>query len=94
MRPSSAGCTARVFTCSATGAMMNIVRNSVRPIRIWFDGISCVPSACRRKWKTITMRVKHVMITSAAGTNDSSVRTTTSCSGAEMPPMPSMFTFS
>jgi len=30
---------------SATGAMTNAVRNSVRPIRIWFDGISCVPSA-------------------------------------------------
>ena len=38
---------------SPTGAMMNTVRNSVRPIRIWFDGISCVPIACRRKWKTI-----------------------------------------
>jgi hypothetical protein len=33
----------------AVGAMMNAVRKSVRPMSIWFDGISCVPMAWRRK---------------------------------------------
>ena len=47
--PASAGCTAALFTCSPTGAMMNIVRKSASPMSTWFGGISCVPSACRRK---------------------------------------------
>ena len=47
--PAIAGSIASARTFSATGAMMNIVKKSDRPIRIWFDGISCVPSACRRK---------------------------------------------
>ncbi len=78
---------------SPTGAMMNIVRNSVRPIRIWFDGISCVPSACRRKWKTMAMRVNDVIVTSIAGRNESSVSSRTICSGAETVPTPSIWRF-
>ena len=65
--------------------MMNTVKKRASPITIWFDGSSCVPSACRRKWKTITTRVKQVIVTSAAGTNVSSVRRTTIWSGAETP---------
>ena len=62
---------------SATGAMMNAVRNSVRPTSIWFDGMSCVPSACLKKWKTMAILVKEVMITSAAGTKLMRVSRTT-----------------
>ncbi len=72
----------------AVGAMMKAVRNSVRPITIWFDGISCVPIACRRKWNTIAIRVNDVIMISAAGTNVSSVSRTTICSGAETVPTP------
>ena len=63
---------------SATGAMMNIVRNSASPTRIWFDGISCVPSACLKKWKTMTIRVNEVIVTRMAGRKLSSVSSRTS----------------
>ena len=43
--PAMAGSTASAEICVATGAMMNMVRKSASPMRIWFDGISCVPSA-------------------------------------------------
>ena len=89
--PAIAGWIASSLTWLAVGAMMNAVRNSVRPITIWFDGISCVPIACRRKWKTMAMRVNDVIITSAAGTNVSSVSRTTICSGADTAPTPSIF---
>ena len=72
--------------------MMNIVRNSARPIRIWFDGISCVPSACLRKWKTMAIRVNEVIVTRIAGRNDISVSRRTICSGAETVPTPWMLT--
>ena len=91
--PAIAGWIACSLMRSATGAITNIVRNRVRPMRTWFGGISCVPSACRRKWNTITMRVNDVMITSTAGRNDSSVRTMTICSGADTLPMPSTASF-
>ena len=68
--------------------MMNMVRNSASPMRIWFDGISCVPSACRRKWKTMAMRVNDVIVTRIAGRNEISVSSRTICSGADSDPMP------
>ncbi|MNL87760.1 hypothetical protein D3C87_2170950 [compost metagenome] len=39
------GCKASWFTRSNTGAMMNRVRNSAMPVRIWFDGVCCRPRA-------------------------------------------------
>ncbi|MNR51323.1 hypothetical protein D3C85_1709800 [compost metagenome] len=39
------GCTASWFTRSNTGAMMNRVKNSAMPLRIWFDGVCCRPRA-------------------------------------------------
>src|SRR3984885_9790482 len=68
--------------------MMNTVRKSVRPVSIWFDGISWVPSACLKKWKTMAILVKDVIMTSAAGTNVRSVRRRTIWSGAETAPRP------
>jgi hypothetical protein len=75
--PAIAGSTASLLICSPTGAMMNIVRNNASPMRIWFDGISCVPSACRRKWNTMAMRVKQVIVTRMAGRNEISVSSRT-----------------
>ena len=66
--------------------MMNIVKNSANPIRIWFEGISCVPNACRKKWKTMTIRVKAVIVTSTAGINDRNVSRIRICSGADTVP--------
>ncbi len=86
--PAMAGCTARAWMRSPTGAMMKKVRNSVSPTSIWFEGMSCVPSACLKKWKTMAILVKDVMITRIAGMNDSSVRKMTICSGAETAPTP------
>ncbi len=68
--------------------MMNIVRNIARPMRIWFDGISCVPRACLRKWKMMTIRVNEVIVIRIAGRNESRVRMSTTCSGAETAPIP------
>ena len=90
LQPAIAGCTASALMRSATGAMMNAVRNSVSPTSIWFEGISCVPSACLKKWKTMAILVKDVMMTSAAGTNDSNVNRRTICSGADTVPTPSI----
>ena len=72
--------------------MMNTVRKSVSPVSIWFDGISCVPSACLKKWKTMAILVNEVIMTSAAGTNVSSVIRMTICSGADTVPTPVTFT--
>ena len=76
---------------SPTGAMMNTVRNSASPISIWLDGASCVPSACLKKWKTMTIRVNDVIVIRIAGMKLSSVRSRTTCRGAEQrAPTPSM----
>ena len=40
---------------------------------IWFEGEVGVPKACRNKERTITMRVKPVIINMAAGMNVNAV---------------------
>ena len=57
----------------ATGAMMNSVRKSERPMTIWFDGALCTPKAVRTKPSTITMRVKLVISMTMAGARVSTV---------------------
>ena len=47
--PFITGATASSLMRAPTGAMMKTVRKSDSPISTWFGGISCVPSACRRK---------------------------------------------
>ncbi|MNM87643.1 hypothetical protein D3C81_998320 [compost metagenome] len=56
--------------------MTKKVRNSDRPTSTWFGGEEAVPSALRSRPSTMTMRVKPVIISMAAGRNDSEVSRT------------------
>ncbi len=46
----------------------------------WFGGAVCTPTAWRRSDSTMTMRVKLVIIISAAGRNDSEAIRSSVCS--------------
>jgi len=59
--------------------MTKNVRNSDSPTITWVGGADCVPSACRSSDSTITMRVKLVIISNAAGMNDSDVSRISVC---------------
>ena len=59
--------------------MTKIVRNRANPTTIWFDGVWGVPSACLRKEKTMTNRVKEVVMINNAGANVSRVSRKTIC---------------
>ena len=56
-----------------TGDITNSVRNSASPISTWLGGVWPAPMACRRIDSTITMRVKAVIISSAAGSSVTAV---------------------
>ena len=43
------------------------MRISANPINVWLLGVVCRPSACRRKWKTISSRANGVMHSSSDG---------------------------
>mgnify|MGYP004139981869 FL=1 len=59
--------------------MTKIVRKRANPTTIWFDGVWGVPSACLRKEKTITNRVKEVVMINNAGASVSRVSRNTIC---------------
>ncbi|EXI84493.1 MAG: hypothetical protein AW12_02445 [Candidatus Accumulibacter sp. BA-94] len=59
--------------------MMKKLRNRARPISTWFGGEVCVPSACRSSERTMMMRVKLVIISSAAGMKVSAVSVSSVC---------------
>jgi hypothetical protein len=61
---------------SNTGDMTKNVRNSDRPTSTWLGGDDAVPSALRSRPSTMMMRVKPVIISMAAGRNDSDVSRT------------------
>src|ERR1700693_4095642 len=64
---------------SNTGPMTNSVRNSAMATSTWLGGACCVPSAWRSSDSTITMRVKLVISSSAAGRNDRDVSSSSVC---------------
>src|SRR5690606_8778673 len=70
--------------------MTKNVRNSAMPTITWFGGLAWRPSACRISDRTITMRVKLVIRSSAAGRNDNAEKTSIVCTGTEyvVPPGP------
>ena len=49
----------------------------------WLGGAACVPSACRMRDSTITMRVKPVIISTAAGRKLSAVKNSSVWIGTE-----------
>ena len=53
------------------------------PTITWFGGAACSPSAWRISDRTITMRVKLVISSSAAGRNESAVKMSSVCIGTE-----------
>ncbi|MNT83247.1 hypothetical protein D3C72_2230860 [compost metagenome] len=54
--------------------MTKKVRNSDSPMMTWLGGADWVPSAWRNSDKTITIRVKPVIMSSTAGKKDSAVK--------------------
>ena len=60
-------------------------KQSPGPNSVWLLGAVCVPSAWRRKWKTIMMRTKGVIESSSAGNIVSSVSTRTIVQACEFP---------
>src|SRR5437763_5607926 len=61
------------FIWVSTGLITNRLRKSERPTTTWLGGIDCSPRALRVSDRTMTMRVKLVIIISRAGATDSSV---------------------
>ncbi|MNQ98952.1 hypothetical protein D3C85_1146720 [compost metagenome] len=59
--------------------MMNRVRNSAMPVRIWFDGVCCRPRAWRRIENTMMIRVKLVISMTNAGMKLSAVMISRIC---------------
>src|SRR5690242_10141777 len=60
------------------------VRNSERPVRTWLGGNSWVPSARRTNERTMTIRVKDVIMIRIAGARERTVRTIAIWSVEEM----------
>ena len=56
------------------GAITKQVMNRASPVMTCAGGSCWVPSACRNKAKTTTMRVKQVVMTRIAGVRDNTVR--------------------
>src|SRR3989304_554616 len=56
-----------------TGAIEKNVRKSAIPMSTGLGGVCCIPSACRMKASTITIRVKEVIITRIEGASVSTV---------------------
>jgi hypothetical protein len=68
---------------SKVGPITNRVRNSARPTITWFGGAVWVPSAWRSSDSTMMMRVKLVIISSAAGMKVSAVISSRVWTGSE-----------
>ena len=71
--------------------MTKIVRNSARPMRIWFEGVCTVPRAWRKMARTMTMRVKAVIIMRPAGSRVSAVMSSSTWTLSDqvcVPPLP------
>src|SRR5271170_1307438 len=66
-----------------TGCIRKYVSTMASPIKVWLLGAVCVPSAWRRKWKTISRRVKGVKATSSAGKSVNRLNRTTMFQGTE-----------
>ena len=63
--------------------MTNRVKNSASPTMTWLGGADWVPRAWRSSESTMMMRVKLVIINSAAGKNVSEVMSNSVCTGSE-----------
>src|SRR5579862_7442217 len=66
------------------GVMTMKVRNSERPVSTWLGGSSWVPKARRTNDRTMTIRVKDVIITRSAGARERTVRSRAISSVVEM----------
>ncbi len=64
---------------SMTGAMMKKVRNRASPNSTWLGGVDWVPMAVRNRLSTMMIRVKLVIISSAAGRNANEVSSNRVC---------------
>ena len=60
--------------------MTNKVRNKEIPMIIWLEGVCGVPIAWRRKERTMTNRVKEVVMINKAGARVRTVSRKTICS--------------
>jgi hypothetical protein len=63
--------------------MTKKVRNKDRPMITWLGGADWVPSAWRSRDRTMTMRVKPVIISRMAGRKDSAVKNSSVWIGTE-----------
>ena len=70
---SISGCTPPSQASSNTGCMTKKVMNSAMEVSTMLGGVWLSPSADRSIEKTITKRVKLVMMTSSPGASDSTV---------------------
>src|ERR1700733_4574775 len=64
-----------------TGCITRNARNIARPTSTWLEGADCVPSACRRKCSTMTMRRNGLTDITTAGKSVSNVNKMTICVG-------------
>src|SRR5580704_400559 len=64
-----------------TGCITRKARNIDNPTSTWLEGADCVPNACRRKCRTMTMRRNGLTDITTAGNSVNSVNKMTICVG-------------